>query len=577
MDRVFDLLYEGPISEETAFGYKFRGKWKKMSFKEYADKAAYLANKFVSLGITKGMKVASISYNRPEWNVLDMALLQIGAVHVSIFPNFNEEDFKYSLSYTDCEYVFVSSKLSYEQVVNMPLPLIKGVFTFDKVDGVPSIDELIQQGKMGFKQEFIDKLREKVVSSDLASIYLTSGTSGRSKGVVVTHSCITSTYKALSSVYQISNKDVAFSFAPLCVSSERSLNYYYQSNRIATYYSESMDRIIDGLQTVKPTIFLGAPMLLEKVRLGIYEKSKTFSGLQKWVFSWALGLAEKDYVSGNGAFNIQKYLADAFIFKRLRGILGGNVRFIMAGGASIPIKVLNFYWNIGIPVYEGYGLSECHIVSVNNDYSGVRFGTVGPLFKDVEVVIDNENQILCRSPYLFSGYYKMPELTNEHIDEFGFFKTGDCGYWVDNKFLVIKGRVKEIFKIQTGRYISPSVIEKHVNNSKYIEQSIVVGANKPYLVCIIVPAVEVLKEVIQEKLQTDGDGFLIETPELLELYRNEFLLINRNYLDSEKIVKFKIYMRGFSIDNGELTPSMKLKRSYLEEKFKDLINKMYED
>ncbi|MCB9365504.1 MAG: AMP-binding protein [Flavobacteriales bacterium] len=572
MKRVFDLLYNKPADKSIAFGYKRKGKWETLSYIDYANKAEYLASFFLSIGIEKGTKVASICYNRPEWNILDMALLQIGVVHVSLYPNFNSEDFKHSIEYTDAEFVFAESKLVYKQVKKLNLPKVKEIYTFNKITETSSIQELINKGKDNFIESELIKVRNSILPDDVASIYLTSGTSGKSKGVVVTHDSICNTFKALKSVYTISNKDVAFSFAPLTVSSERSLNYYYQANRIATYYTESMPKIIDNMQEVKPTIFLGSPMLLEKVRLGIYEKVKSLSGIQKRIIAWALYLAETD-LSQN---LIQKKIADILVFKKLRGIMGGKVRFIMAGGSALPINVLNFFWNINIPIYEGYGLSECHIISVNNDQKGIQFGTTGPLFQDVEIVLDKDNQILCRSPYLFKEYYKMPELTKESFDEFGFFKTGDCGEWIDNKYLKINGRIKELFKIQTGKYISPSSIEKKLNSSKYIHQSLVVGFNKPYIVALLVPALNVLKDEFSHELQIDEAGKLEVNEFLFNFYKQIMSSMNEGFIESEKIVKFKLLFNEFTIENGDLTPSMKLKRLHLENKFSELINEMYE-
>ena len=575
MERVFDLLYDGPLSNNVAFGYKLKGKWETISYEEYAFKAECLASYFLTIGIETGTKIASICYNRPEWNILDMALLQIGAIHVSLYPNFNLDDFKHSIEYTDTKYVFASSKLIFNQIKKSDLSQVKSIFTFDKIAETSSMYELIQIGKDELNITELKRIRNSISADDVASIYLTSGTSGKSKGVVVTHKSIFKTFKALKSVYEISDKDIAFSFAPLAVSSERSLNYYYQDNRIATYYTESMPKIIDNMQEVKPSIFLGSPMLLEKVRLGIYEKVKTLPLVQKKIITWALKIAERDYKK-NAKSTITTKIADLFVFKKLRQILGGNVRFIMAGGSALPINVLNFFWNIDIPIYEGYGLSECHIISVNNDQKGVLFGTTGPLFQDVEIVLDKENQILCRSLYLFKEYYKMPELTNESFDEFGFFKTGDCAEWKDNQFLIINGRIKELFKIQTGKYISPSTIEKNINNSKYINQSLVVGFNKPYIVVLIVPAFDVLRSEFYQKLALDKDDNVNENEFLLALFNQIMETVNEPYLESEKIVKFKLLFKEFTIENGELTPSMKLKRLYLEDKHASLIEKMYE-
>ncbi|CAN5251872.1 long-chain fatty acid--CoA ligase [soil metagenome] len=564
--RIFDNLYaEGSRSNAPAFGYKFKGAWHTLSFDDYARQSAWLAAALLELGLQPGDKIASITFNRPEWNILDMAVLQIGAVHVSLFPNFNIDDYRYSLEYTDCKAVFTTSKLIHNQLLELGLPQLQQAFTFDAHKGTTSIQQLIEQGKGLDNQEQVKLARSKVKPEDVASIYLTSGTGGRSKGVVVSHMAIMNMVNALKDLYTITADDVALSYAPLCVSSERSLNYYYQNHRICTYYAESMMTIINNMQEVKPTIFLSAPILLEKVRNGILEKSKELTGFKKAMLTWALNQAAKSKENQNP---IAQFVADKLAFGKLRGIMGGRVRFIMAGGAAIPEAINQFFWNIGIPVYEGYGASECHIVAVNSDKYGIQFGTVGPAFTDVSIKLATDGEVLCKSPYLFDGYYKMPELTAESFDAEGYFRTGDKGAMVDGKYLRITGRIKDIFKISTGRYIAPDYVEKQINNSVYIEQSLVVGNNKDYVAALIVPSFAQLKQSALSPAQAQlDDEEIVMLPTVRNLIQEELDRINQAFIESERVQRFELLPSAFSIENGDLTPSMKIKRIVVEGKY----------
>ena len=568
------LIRKFQYADTHAFSYKHKGNWKKISFKTYIESANLLAKSLIDLGVIKNTKVASITLNRPEWNILDLALLQIGAIHISIFPNFNLEDISHSLKYTDSEYLFVSGKLLMKQIDK--LKLVNKIFSFDELKGEKNIlKNLIDKGKTLDNQKQLNAYTENIALDDVASIYLTSGTSGKSKGVVVTHKAIMKTIEAMKSLYTINSSDKALSFAPLCVSSERSLNYYYQSHNICTFYTESMEKIVENMQEVKPTIFLGAPVLLEKIREKIFEKSKELNGIKAIVFNWALGIATNYSIEGKTKNKIQYKIADKLIFSKLRQIMGGQVRFIMAGGAAIPNEVNRFFWALDIPVYEGYGLSECHIVSVNRDRAGIKFGTVGTLFGETEVLINENGEIVCKSPYMFKEYYKMKELTSQSFDKFGFFKTGDKGEWIDNKYLKVIGRVKDIFKIKTGRYISPAYVEKFINSSKYISQSIVIGANRSFISAIIIPAFEYYKTKHKQSNCTNKE--LLNNKHLVNIIQEEINITNKNFIKSEKIASFKLLEHNFTITKGELTPSSKLKRHIIEEKYQKTINNIYDN
>jgi long-chain acyl-CoA synthetase len=327
---------------------------------------------------------------------------------------------------------------------------------------------------------------------------------------------------------------------------------------------------------VKPTIFLGAPALLEKIREKVFEKSRELGGFGGTVFNWSLKIASEFNLENPSLFHkIQHALADRMVFKKLRQIMGGEVRFIMAGGAAIPVEVMRFFWALDIPVYEGYGLSECHIISVNTSKAGIKFGTVGPLFGETQVELSDENEILAKNPYMLNGYYKDDALTASSFTADGYFRTGDKGEW-DGRFLKVVGRVKDIFKIGTGRYISPEFVEKKINESRFIQQSIVIGFNRPFISALIVPAFEVLKAHSEEWSKL-SDLELSTNSEVRKLLKSELKTSSADYMESERVQQFSVMAEPFSIEKGELTPSSKLKRLVIEDKYAELVSALYDN
>lgn len=569
--KVTDILYiqAEKNADKPAFGYKANNQWHTISFSQYKTQSLQLAASLSAAGVGPGTKVASITFNRPEWNILDMAILLAGGVHVSLYPNFNHDDYQHSLDYTDAAFVFATGKLALQQVSSIQKEnnKIKEVFSLDNTTGYRSIQNLIESGAQ------LPAIPDNTATeNDIAAIYLTSGSTGKSKGALVTHQAIMNTVTALKDIYDIKSDDRAISYAPLCVSSERSLNYFYQLNGICTYYAENMLSIVQNMQEIKPTIFLGSPLLLEKIRLGTIEKAGTLTGFSKVIFNAALNAAGSYRPYKKQHLNPLYHLYNRFVYSRIRDVMGGHVRFIMAGGAAIPVDVMKFFWQAGIPVYEGYGMTECHIISVNSDNRGIKFGTVGPLFKDVEIVLSNEGEILCRSPYLFSGYYKQAPDAPEVFDRFGFFKTGDKGEWVDNKYLKVTGRLKDIFKTRSGKYVAPEMIEKALGNSPFIQQCIITGANQSHISALIVPALAYARQVLfngHENTLTDEE--LMKSDKLKAAIQQAIDDFNIDYTESEQVKIWHLISTPFSIENGQLTPSMKLKRQVIEAEYASLI------
>ncbi len=580
--RVFDILeQQAQINpNKAAFGFKKDNRWETISFTEYGQMADRLSIALIHAGVVKETKVASVTFNKPEWNILDMAILQTGAIHVALYPNFNFEDLSYSLEYTDAEFIFVSGKLLYDQVkkIQQHNPKIKGLYSFENCNYSKSIYDLMEFTSTGEDSKMLAWYKSAVKPGDICSIYLTSGTTGKSKGAMVSHSAIVKTVNALKDIYDINYTDRAISYAPLSVSSERSLNYFYQLNGICTYYAESMLSIIQNMQEIKPTIFLGSPMLLEKVRTGTIEKAGELKGISRAIFKAAIDFTARyePQAKLSVSARLLRKLFDKIVYERIRGIMGGQVRFIMAGGAAIPPEIMKFFWMAGIPVYEGFGMTECHVISVNCDKRGIKFNTVGPLFRDVEIKIEDSGEVLCRSPYMFSGYYKMPEYSNSCFDDDGFFKTGDKGLFVDNKYLKIIGRLKDIFKTTAGKYVAPEAIEKRLNSSLYIQQCIVAGANEKFISVLIVPNfINIKKFILRDASDTITSNQIINDERVLSEIQKIIDEYNIDYSESEQVRGFKLLSESFTIENGELTPSMKLKRHEIEHKFKNALEEIY--
>ncbi len=583
IERLFDILPHQKQNHplKTALAGKEKGKWVHYSTDDLIAEANAVSLGLLALGVEPGDKIANISNNRPEWNFLDFGMLQIGAVHVPIYPTITDEDYNYILNHAEVKYIFVSSAELYERIAKIAekVPTVKAVYTFDQVAGAKHWSEVKQAGDGGDLKQ-VEALKANVKADDLFTIIYTSGTTGFPKGVMLSHRNVASNVEASDKRVPCSPGDNALSFLPLCHIYERMLTYMMMYRSISIHYAESMETIGDNLKEIKPQVFSSVPRLLEKVYDKIVSKGHELTGVKKALFFWALNLGLRYEINGaNGWwYETQLKLANKLIFSKWREALGGNVKAIVSGAAALQPRLARVFWSAQIPVLEGYGLTETSPVISVNYYATmqVEFGAVGPVLEGVEVKLAEDGEILCKGPNIMMGYYKRPELTEEVIDKDGWFHTGDIGTFTANGNLKITDRKKEIFKTSGGKYIAPQVMENKFKESLLIEQLIVCGESKNFPSALISPAWDNVKYWCEHHgIAFTTQAEVIKNPALLEKFQSEIDHYNEGFGQWEKIKKFKLLPTSWSVESGELTATMKLKRKVIMEKFKSDYDSMY--
>jgi long-chain acyl-CoA synthetase len=583
IERLFDILPHQKQNHplKTALAGKEKGKWVHYSTDDLIAEANAVSLGLLALGVEPGDKIANISNNRPEWNFLDFGMLQIGAVHVPIYPTITDEDYNYILNHAEVKYIFVSSAELYERIAKIAekVPTVKAVYTFDQVAGAKHWSEVKQAGEGGNLKQ-VEALKANVKAEDLFTIIYTSGTTGFPKGVMLSHRNVASNVEASDKRVPCSPGDNALSFLPLCHIYERMLTYMMMYRSISIHYAESMETIGDNLKEIKPQVFSSVPRLLEKVYDKIVSKGHELTGVKKALFFWALNLGLRYEINGaNGWwYETQLKLANKLIFSKWREALGGNVKAIVSGAAALQPRLARVFWSAQIPVLEGYGLTETSPVISVNYYATmqVEFGAVGPVLEGVEVKLAEDGEILCKGPNIMMGYYKRPELTEEVIDKDGWFHTGDIGTFTANGNLKITDRKKEIFKTSGGKYIAPQVMENKFKESLLIEQLIVCGESKNFPSALISPAWDNVKYWCEHHgIAFTTQAEVIKNPALLEKFQSEIDHYNEGFGQWEKIKKFKLLPTSWSVETGELTATMKLKRKVIMEKFKADYDSMY--
>lgn len=583
IERLFDILPHQKQNHplKTALAGKEKGKWVHYSTDDLIAEANAVSLGLLALGVEPGDKIANISNNRPEWNFLDFGMLQIGAVHVPIYPTITDEDYNYILNHAEVKYIFVSSAELYERIAKIAekVPTVKAVYTFDQVAGAKHWSEVKQAGDGGDLKQ-VEALKANVKADDLFTIIYTSGTTGFPKGVMLSHRNVASNVEASDKRVPCSPGDNALSFLPLCHIYERMLTYMMMYRSISIHYAESMETIGDNLKEIKPQVFSSVPRLLEKVYDKIVSKGHELTGVKKALFFWALNLGLRYEINGaNGWwYETQLKLANKLIFSKWREALGGNVKAIVSGAAALQPRLARVFWSAQIPVLEGYGLTETSPVISVNYYATmqVEFGAVGPVLEGVEVKLAEDGEILCKGPNIMMGYYKRPELTEEVIDKDGWFHTGDIGTFTANGNLKITDRKKEIFKTSGGKYIAPQVMENKFKESLLIEQLIVCGESKNFPSALISPAWDNVKYWCEHHgIAFTTQAEVIKNPALLEKFQSEIDHYNEGFGQWEKIKKFKLLPTSWSVESGELTATMKLKRKVIMEKFKADYDSIY--
>ena len=582
--RIFDLLawQAGKFKKSDSLSYKAGGQWMSFSTADFIANADHLAYGFMALGIEKQDKIATISNNRPEWNFVDMAVLQSGAVHVPLYPNISSEDYAYILNDAEVKILFVSDETIYSKIeaIRAQIPSLQKVYTFNQISGLPHWSEIRDLGMQNANPDLLLKIKDSISEMDLATLIYTSGTTGVPKGVMLSHQNMVSNFLACRDLTPVDYTCRALSFLPLNHVYERMLTYLYMYLGVSIYYAESKETIGDNLKELSPEVFSTVPLLLEKVYEKILAKGYEQKGIKKTLFFWALDLATRFELDGsNGLFyTIQLKLANKIVFSKWREALGGKVRCIVSGGAALQPRLARIFRAAGIPVLEGYGLTETSpVIAVNTlDQGGTRFGTVGKIIEGVEVRFAEDGEILCKGPNIMMGYYKKSEMTSEAIDSQGWFHTGDIGELVEGKYLKITDRKKEMFKTSGGKYVAPQPIENKLKESVLIDQAMVIGENMKYTAALIVPShTFFMKWAEDTKAQYESFSAWLTSDTVREMIQKEVDTCNINLGKTEQIKKFVLLSAEWSLEHGELTPTLKLKRKTIMEKNKDLINQMY--
>ncbi len=586
IERTFDIVDRlvKEFRREDALAVKRNGKWEKFStlqYKEFADNFSY---GLLASGFKKGDKIVTIINNRPEWNFVDVGMAQIGVVHVPIYANLGETEYEHILTHSDAKMVMVSSAEFYQKIKSAfeKSGNVKMMYSIDPVEGLKSWTELLELGKQnaGKLKDELDKTKKSIRAEDLISIIYTSGTTGVPKGVMLSHRNFVSNVEGSINILPVPPEGKFLSFLPLCHVFERMVNYLVQRRGCAVYYAESIETIGDNLREVSPDGFAAVPRVIEKLYDKLIMKGKELTGIKKSLFFWAVNLGLKYELNrANGAwYEARRSLADKLIYKKWCEALGGNIKVIVSGGAALQERLARVFTAAGIIIQEGYGLTETSpVIAVNHsDYPLMKFGTVGPVLDNVEVKIAEDGEILMRGPSLMMGYYKDPEKTAEVIDKDGWFHTGDIGELHEHNILKITDRKKEIFKLSTGKYVAPQVVENIFKESAFIEQIMVVGEKEKYAAALICPAFEFLHNwCARHNITFNDNKDLIEIPEVIERYQREIDEINKRLGRHEQIKKFELVAHEWTPETGELSPTLKVKRRFLKEKYMKKLDKLY--
>ena len=584
--RLFDFithqLENNPI--EKALVTKYNGKWIATSTKEFVDKANQLSRGLLKLGVKPNDKIAVISStNRTEWNLLDIAILQIGAQNVPIYPTISSNDYEYIFNHSEASYCFLSDEVLYDKAKSIKdnVKSLKEIYSFNSIDGCKSWEDILKLGEDDSNQKDVEKLKDNVKGDDLATIIYTSGTTGTPKGVMLSHNNIVSNVLASKErLPLIQGESIVLSFLPVCHIFERMLHYLYMYSSTSIYFAESIEKIKDNLNEVNPNLMSVVPRLLEKIYDGIIAKGTELSGIKKAIFFWAvkLGLQYKPYRQNGWLYEKKLAIARKLIFSKWQAALGGNLHTMVSGSAALQPRITRIFCAAGMNIMEGYGLTETSPVVTVNKYSnkGFRVGTVGKVIDLVEVKIAEDDEILVKGPNVMLGYYKDPKQTAEVMTG-DYFHTGDKGAIDKDGFLRITGRKKEIFKTSGGKYISPVLLENELKQSLFIEQVVVFGEGEKMPTAIIQLNFDFVKEWCHRKEIDYGSTIkdLISNSNVIARIQREIDQNNENFGKWEQIKLFELTEDIWSVDNNLLTPTFKTKRTEIRKKFNNLYEKMY--
>lgn len=583
--RVFDILelYKTTYIKEDVLASKINKQWKKHSSEDVINNINLVSSGLLSLGLTPNDKVAIISNNRPEWNFCDYGCQQVNIVTVPIFPTISNADLQFILNHGEVTTIFISDKAIYSKLlaIEKDIPNVKHIISFNEIEGILSFEKFIEIGKQKEQKELITEIKKSILPSNLLTILYTSGTTGTPKGVMITHHNLVSNILACQNFAPFKSTWKALSFLPLNHVYERMVSTLYLYKGISIYYAEGLETIGDNLKEIKPQIFVSVPRLIERVYEKITATGEKLTGFKRKIFDWSIRIANAYELNNKNGFwyNIQHKIADKLVYSKWRAAVGGELVCIASGGAALNPKLERIFLCANIVCLQGYGLTEtCVVVSVNRyGEDNIRIGTCGPVINGVDVKIAEEDgEILVKGPNLMKGYFKNPEATAEVLDKDGWFHTGDVGTFIEGRFLKITDRKKEIFKTSSGKYIAPLMIENKIKESRFVEQSMVVGENQKYASAIIVPSFINFKEYCKEHSITWTTNEEMSNHESLKNLINDHIkLINKTLAPFEQLKRVAVLNKEWSIETGELTPKMSLKRKIIKEKNLEVINKIF--
>ncbi|MCD8449597.1 long-chain fatty acid--CoA ligase [Tenacibaculum dicentrarchi] len=582
--RLFDFPYhlQETYNLEKAFTTKYNGKWESISTQEYIDKANTISRGLLRLGIQPNDKIAVISTtNRTEWNICDIGILQTGAQNVPIYPTISKEDYEYVLNHSEAIYCIVSDQSILDKLNQIKgNTKLKGVFTFDDITSEKNWKDILKLGEDKSNQSEVEARKSAVKSDDLATLIYTSGTTGRPKGVMLSHGNIVSDVLASEKrVPLLYGEERGLSFLPVCHVFERMILYLYQYCGVSIYFAESIEKLSDNAKEIKPHVMTAVPRLYEKIYDKIYAKGADLTGIKKRLFFWAieLGLQYEPYGANGWWYEKKLSIARKLIFSKWQEALGGELKLMVSGSAALQSRLTRVFTAAGMPVMEGYGLTETSPVLSVNDVrnGGFKVGTVGKMLDGIELKFASTGEILVKGPNVMLGYYKDPEKTAEVIKD-GYFYTGDKGELDADGFLKITGRTKEMFKTSGGKYIVPPLLEGELKQSRFIEQVMVIGEGEKMAAAFIQPNFDFVKEWASRhglKLETNQE--LVKNQKVIDRIEEEVIICNANFGKWETIKKFELTPEEWSIEGGHLTPTMKMKRKIIKEMYKDLYDKIY--
>ncbi|SMO64835.1 long-chain acyl-CoA synthetase [Saccharicrinis carchari] len=586
-ERTFDILkhLKKTNPKSDVLNAKLNGEWYAFSVVEYHDKAKQFALGLLSLGFKKGDKIATISNNRPEWNFVDMGMAMVGVIHVPIYPTISDEEFKYIFKHSEVKMVIVSDVGLYQTIKPLAKKInsIEHLLTFNDVPGAEKwsmVNKLGVKNMATYKGEY-KRVKSTITSSDIASIIYTSGTTGPPKGVMLTHGNFMHNVHGVWDLFPLDVNTRVLSFLPLCHVYERMVNYLFQAKGVSIYYAESLGTIAADMASAKVHAFATVPRVIERIYDRIVSKGEDLSGIKKIIFFWAMRLGERYGIENNNSafYQWKLKLARKLVFSKWHESFGGHLGLVISGGAALQPRLSRLFFAAGIHLMEGYGLTETAPVIATNHTKlpgNMMIGTVGPVLQNIEVKIATDGEILTKGPCVMKGYYKSPELTAEVIDADGWFHTGDIGQLIKGRFLKITDRKKEMFKTSSGKYIAPQSIENQLKESIFIEQAMVVGESEKFASALISPNFDYLHMWAHEhKVHFRDNKELVKNGEVIKAFQKEVNKTNKYLGEHEHIKRFRLVCEPWSAPTGELSPTLKLKRRVLYNKYANLIRKIY--